>query len=785
MKGVHPTMKMTLLESVIINPAEVDEFSRRWDRAIKFPEGKAWMYKRVRQILMNGDKNYLIPQEEHQIPPGSPAYIMAAIDRGETVYKFAKTAALPGISQLINQADIIVDFLNGNYDTANRAVDPTNMVAAEDQILAKKTLAKLDRMNWLQAEQAAQTWANRVSKRSLKLNKDGGEVIMQWPNGYYAIRFTNRDTMMRDGAQLQNCLASGTYWDRVVSGDQMVIAIRKPNDEAVVGLRFTADGSNIYECKGKNNKTITAGYIDYVVDLLTSFQTKNQTSDLSSAGITFNKDTGRYGTFKDIATKVFDKNGVRVFETDSSGIVEIKKRDEFSYAIRNGVMTSMTAVGEGDILDTNVDDIVGILNIVGRGAAADFQNTMAKIGVYYNDGKWGDVTTVGTFIGDFAPSEAPRLKAYLVGNDGDGNHMVDGSIILRFENGRQGVYSITDGKVTSCDRNAGSLNSHYISEIFNNADIRADNDFEDTYLHIGGWAYSPKDNKYIHVIINDPDATFDEGNKRCNIFQVSDTNIWLLQTIDPFQYRTLRVIKGKIELSNLGVSRHTPGAAIRWMLENGHAKAAPNPVAYAIAPEGKGKGSKQLWNPLDVAAKISKMPEEARVHWPMDIIGGDFETQKYLTALEQYKLFTPEVQREFAKALTPTQSFYIKRKKDYSFAGMKVEKIEIKIPSTLMQMHAQGMFTDPKVSAYAEKIKGRIERDVSKFFEENKEYAYYEDDGSNWPWSTFTDFIYKQNEQMGRKIVLAKKNAMSNPSTSIEDKFAALNTDYKINRNRR
>ena len=780
-------MKTALLESVVLNPDDVTSFANSWSAKVRFPEGKAWVAKRIRQVVMNSDGRLLKPLAGHQIPPSAPSYVTNAIDRGETVYRFDGTVTNE-LAELGNQTEIISDFLNGLFQQANEAVDEANMVAREDQALAKKTLSKLDKMNWTQALQAAQTWADRASKRSSKLNKDGGEVIMQWPDGYYAIRFTDKNTMMRDGGQLQNCLAQGMYWEQVALGNQLVIAIRKPNDEAVVGLRFDKSGATIHECKGKNNRPITALYVPYVVDLLARFNTSNSIKDLTDAGIEFNKITKRYGTFKEIATKVHDRNSIKIYETTTNGVVEYKNRDVVSYSIQNGKIASFD-LNEGS---TTIDEFINFMNLIGRDATDNVQNRLAERGIYIRNGKYGDIRMVGTSLGTFSTGIGLRtMDVYQVGSESSG------SIVMIFSTGEQSMLSVSGHKVVSGDRTSMTMIGRPISEVLNAAGIRGDSSFENTFIHPKGWAFSEKQKQYVDLTTDRPAKTFETNAGSFDLYGTPGRRTWLVQTSsqDP-EFLTIRImINGRADFTPEGVTNSTPvlAQAIRWLLEKGYGKSVDSPASFGISYDVQkaGKRPRQLWNPLDVAEALKEMPETKRAYWPLATFTGpesrnneERETTQYMAALVKHNLFTPEVQKAFIDALRPKDSFRILKSQDYSFSGIELTKYEIVLPSMLMHFLNEGMFTDPEAETAAKKIRSKIESDVSAFMENNKEIAYFSA-GGNWPWDDFRNFLYKLNYLTVSKIEEASKRALDNPKTSIEDKFAALNTANKLGRNRR
>lgn len=278
-------MRLNLLEHNVINNDEVDIFVNKQCAAVESSTLRDWLSKRVRALILN-NAAYLVALSDIDNFGSVPQYIHDAVDRGETIYMFSPDKT----NEVKSNISDMIDFLNGIAEEAKRKVDHSNSVAVEDQAWVRKLLNKIPKMTLSQARATEHEWYTRIKSRSSVLSKDGGEVEMTWPDGYYLIRFTDKQTMMRDGAQLQNCLATGTYWNSVQNGTQAVYAIRKPNDEAVVGIRMTTSRPPVlHEFKGKANQPIVDRYIPYALDFLKHFGVEKIPHDLSIIGITFNE----------------------------------------------------------------------------------------------------------------------------------------------------------------------------------------------------------------------------------------------------------------------------------------------------------------------------------------------------------------------------------------------------------------------------------------------------------------------------------------------------------------
>lgn len=294
-----------LSEHVVLNTEMVDSFATSITSGVRTPEVRAWIYKRTRTAFLN-DTAYLTRLDTSEVPADSPGYVIQAIDRGETIYRFdTNSPSHAAISALVGRIDHIKDFLRDIEEwsarTPPRPGAGANQMEVNQIAIAKKWMTKIPRLTVEQAEQAAEEWARVAGAGTKNMTKDGVVVLYQWPNGYYAVRFTEKETCMRDGHDLQNCLRTGTYWSTVELGRQWITAIRKPNDEAVVGMRWELpEPMKLLECKGKNNDPVTGQYIPYVTELLTHFKVQGAGNhDLLAAGIHIVD--GKFGTFRDLA----------------------------------------------------------------------------------------------------------------------------------------------------------------------------------------------------------------------------------------------------------------------------------------------------------------------------------------------------------------------------------------------------------------------------------------------------------------------------------------------------
>lgn len=424
-----------LMEANVTNPEVITQYAMQFAARVNNEVGKAWFNKKVRALLINSPEylNQINPEniDQRRLAP----YMVTAIEKGEAIFTFDPNK--DSLHHLTEALQHIADWFNALYEVSQTAVDPANSVAVNDKLLAQRELSKVMKLNVEQATETANAWFKTMGNRlkGKKQGVEGGKIVMEWPDGYYALQFTDRTTMMHDGKDLNNCLQHGNYWDAVRNGTNYVIAIRKPNDEAVVGLRFTTPAASrrktldVQECKGKNNKPPQAQYLSYVIDLLKKLGANpDTTTDLKAAGIHFNK--GEYGTFQDVAELTRDGDGIKVWRTDDRFLVNVKGTP-FNGAIRNGKIASIDMEGH------KLNIIVAALNAVALPAEPLLANTLEDSFIYETEGRYGTPKDIGELIGSSHGHDLYRVGDLFFGFEDDFN-------VFRFETRNRHISTIAD-----------------------------------------------------------------------------------------------------------------------------------------------------------------------------------------------------------------------------------------------------------------------------------------------------------------------------------------------------
>lgn len=757
-------MKMALLEAVVINPAEVDKYVKRLGNMVEFQDGKAWLAKRLRFVILNSDVRYLRLSLGREVTANSPDYVKAAVERGEPVYSF-DDLNVASLSELANEANIVSDYLNGVWQAAHNDANPNNPVAVEEQKLAKKTLEKLPKVTWTQALDAAEKWAKSAAKKARKLSKTGGDIVAQWQNGYYAISFTEKSTMMRDGAQLQNCLARGYYWDNVSRGEQIVIAIRKPNDEAVVGLRFSKNGRQNFECKGKNNKTIEQRYVPYVVDLLRILGTRNVSHDLAAAGIELNAE-GTFGTFKDVADVIYDKAPLKIWQSLTRGVVEKNGQHAAVYTVSNGHISSFEP-------EEDETDLVNILQAIGLPPTEYLLSNLAQEGIYlyFNEGKWGTLKDVGEYMGRVQQSKIFKVRKA-------GTH--GGSVYLSEDDGLTAHIKL--------DYDSGFIEElpYQIFQVYPERDIANILDMAGIRLKTKGemvlweygYAYSSTDKKYIKYTNGKPVQI----NKNISVFQIPGRPLYINNKAG-ISYFFADSRKRLYTNANLNKSSN---AVIYYLINKNIIKSTVQPDDLSTAGVAEMDGV--LYADGDEMVEVfAKLPVEKRVYSPVGL--AEDTAQCILNGSEGGILDDNNIMK-LAKLMTPSSKeyFVIEEFNTLNLHGAAIHEASLKIADGLVSVFYEietAYYAEPinqKILDYVQRVREKIETavmiEIKKRDNEGRITIYH--DRSNWPYDDFGKFLKHHNETTIKRVKDKAHEVLNNNAASINDKFAALRAQQKM-----
>lgn len=301
-----------LLEHNVVNIPEINNFVQEFANRTVPPEGQKWFSRKLRNWIINSAPHLAqMTADEVMRTPGLPDFALMAAQRGEEVYSF--DLHNPAVEHLRGQMEHISDWFNALHDVATREV--ASDVDQQDAVESRKLLSKLARIEPEQIHQLSEQWYEQIGKRQSQ-EKEGVKVVMRFSDGYYVVEYGGSKAIYTlDGNHLQNCMRGGNYWKDILAGSMKVYGIRRPSDEAVVGIRLS--GKTLVEVKGKQNKPPVDEYHPYVIGFLNALKPMGgQIADLTNANIYYHDD--RYGSFEEVAEKIAETPKCKVFRVDQS-----------------------------------------------------------------------------------------------------------------------------------------------------------------------------------------------------------------------------------------------------------------------------------------------------------------------------------------------------------------------------------------------------------------------------------------------------------------------------------
>ena len=303
--------RQTLTEANVVNTQQVKEFAKQFADKTNSAAGKQWFNKKIPNYVIN-NVNLLSPYSP-DTTENLPDYITKAIEKGEKLYQFNPQSVN---RDLITQLDHLADWFNALEKVAGS--DATNDIEANNKSLSEKELQKVIKYDLPTALSVAEKWYATISSTPAQDYNDVN-VVATLADGYYVVTFKSKEAMAKDGEHLQNCLRGGMYWDNIVSGSNQVYSIRKPNGEAVVGIRVDPKNKTVIEVKGKQNKPVMPMLVPYVLQFLNDLgYSGERCGDIINAGIHYSSASGKFGSVEELADDI--GKGVKVFVEKNGNI---------------------------------------------------------------------------------------------------------------------------------------------------------------------------------------------------------------------------------------------------------------------------------------------------------------------------------------------------------------------------------------------------------------------------------------------------------------------------------
>lgn len=603
-----------LLEANVANVEAIDAFVAAYMKKCELPQGKVWLKKKLRTFLLNSPE-YLTRLDPKNISIKLPDFATAALEKGEEVFVFDPNGR---VTEMKDSLQHVLDWFDAMHRTIEAGADSMNDVATNDFRMTQKEVEKLQKINLGQITAAADAWFNHMGTRLRGVKKEiaGVEIIHTWPDGYYVVRYTDPQVMRLDGRDLQNCLQHGNYWSQVRHGTNQVFGIRKPNDEAVVGIRTEkkewrsseiraalAAGKSaeeagtweLVECKGKANKPPIDAYIPYVVDFLRLMKNINieNNSDLKAAGVFYSN--GNFGSFADVAELVYQNGRDNVYRTD----------DEFRANFRGETF-------RGNISDNEVASIspvetaAPVLILLNLPPTQTLMRTLANNNIYYQEGKYGTPQTIGKHIGDTSSHKLYETSGWVFAyND-------EKDLALRI--GTNGLVDGKSGGISSID-SIGKINTRTpdLIAILNLIGLAPLLNIETSNLFDRAICWNGAQYGRYDEVGTEEIALADQ-----TAYRLGDRQMWLIahntggEALIGTSQGTMRVLKN--ENSNEEI-----GASVRWLAAHHQPKVLERANDYGAISLPNGRGiiaTKQtLFDHLDTMTSVMTHPVEGTLQY--------------------------------------------------------------------------------------------------------------------------------------------------------------------------
>ncbi len=284
-----------LMERDVINAPDVKLWVKQLAQRATSLTGQQWVTSQVFDYLINKTEDRAIVSQVHDVPDGSPDWLVAKMQSGSPLYQVQTTTEFATI------ANGVIDWINEwTQDHPGARINYT----------------------WEQAVAAADEWHKELAKGAQygdeDPNDEGLATVKVYPDGMRWVIVRSKACLSREGGRMGHCV--GGYYPKVESGEVMILSLRSakntPHVTIEVGqpnldwwnhvmaelnrdqMQYQFDFmkmnpaagdtlGEIHQIKGKQNKAPVEKYVPYVVDLVTKLPfafSSGGTSDLSQMG---------------------------------------------------------------------------------------------------------------------------------------------------------------------------------------------------------------------------------------------------------------------------------------------------------------------------------------------------------------------------------------------------------------------------------------------------------------------------------------------------------------------
>ena len=324
-----------------------------------------YMKHRIRAYLTESEEYpFLIPLKAR---PGLPDWAIKALGNGQKVYEFDSNKMT---EQMRHDLTTIRDFL---YSAAESYVDKTVVAIKEIKQTDKKKKPKV-RLDYLKTSneydtfdktlEAAEKWHKHMAEIAAKKQKNekmykeslsGTKFIMDLPNGLKAYQLITPQALDYESEYMGHCVGQGGYDKGVTDGSIKIYSIRDSNGEPHATLEV--QGKEVYQCKGKGNKTPVRRYIPAIQKFVET-QKLEIKHDMKNVGLI--KQDGKYYSIYDLPDGFEVKGDVDLSGMDLRGInLNIKVEGTLYLSRAKGLPSILNFSGtrEVDLSNTNLSSV--------------------------------------------------------------------------------------------------------------------------------------------------------------------------------------------------------------------------------------------------------------------------------------------------------------------------------------------------------------------------------------------------------------------------------------------
>lgn len=337
------SLKYYLAEANVFNVAEIKDQLADFASQVSEPYRKSFTKAAFTELT----NNEMHQEKITSLPPGSPDWAQAALDRGDLVRSQIK-------GPIRDQLERVIHWIKDLEAKASSSPSPADSDAMEDRAEANKLLAALPKMPFQAMLGQEEAWWRRA--RAVDPTNLSGLIKMTDVGGGWTWwKLDSADAYKREGDVLKNCI--GKIWTKshTDNAGQHILVLKDPRGQSHVAMRV--HGTEVKEVKGMNNRPPSPAYMGRTNDALTklgySVGSEGQ-NDLRGAGYGWEKGTGIY--------HISDKFSFEMGPSVGKGLVLVKWTCPSDYWYPSVKGKSMAGRFDQNATNTNRYDLVSPRN---------------------------------------------------------------------------------------------------------------------------------------------------------------------------------------------------------------------------------------------------------------------------------------------------------------------------------------------------------------------------------------------------------------------------------------